>query len=529
VIASLRGQWQQGLVGLCFILAFSGLALCLCGGAAWAREVPGLGQVLAEIGWAIGAPATQWLVALCLTSYLAAFTVLRRQFTRERWLVEDAAESWLVLALVWSALRYGGDYSAQPLGTGFLVLLAGMTMGQGAAAWVAWRGAAAETVQRRLLAWLVLLLAAGLCWHPSGGMQFEYRGTLRWSGPWENPNTFGGMMGTGLVLAVGLAVAGCRMPDTGCRWARGWRAARMMVWLGLAGGFAFGCLRSYSRGAWLGTALALGYLGYQVLRFSSYQGVRFSGAASAVVAESVGSLMGGPRREWWRMLVRHRVAVVTIAVSLGVLVFWSSRQSELRVARRVVSVGNVNDFSWRNRVAAWEGALAMIGDRPWFGWGWGAPEQVYAPLYLAERSEEGLAIRLNDYLMLAMSAGLPGLVGFAGFVMWGMRGRMPDARCRMPDAGCQMPDAGCRMPDAGCRMPDAGYAGVELSGGGGAVAGGFLVRWGAVQVAVGDGVLGVAGLGERRSPKSSVASGCLRSSYAVQPRMDTNEHEWRQG
>ena len=53
------------------------------------------------------------------------------------------------------------------------------------------------------------------------------------------------------------------------------------------------------------------------------------------------------------------------------------RQVEGAVARRAVSVANANDFSWRNRVAAWEGALQMMAERPWFGFGWNQPEQVY--------------------------------------------------------------------------------------------------------------------------------------------------------
>jgi O-antigen ligase len=440
----------------------AGLLLCLYAGTAAARALPALGRVLVEIEGAIGDPATQWLVALCLVAYLAVFTVLRRRFAREQLQAGNASEKWLFLVLLWAALRYGVDYSAQPLGTAFLMLLAGATMAQGVAAWLAWRVEEAGTAQRRLLAWLVLLLAAGACWHPGGGMQFEYRGGARWSGPWENPNQFGLLMGAGLVLAVGLSQCGRRKAEGGrvsrlgkARMENGeWkmepretperrfahsallRFACLMFWLGLAGAFALGCLRSYSRGAWLGAALGLAYLVYQVFKLSGGQVAGVSGSQSAVVAESAGFWRWrfGAGLRW---LVRERVAVVVLLVSLAVVGFWAASHGNWRLARRVASVGNVNDFSWRNRVAAWEGALVMIGDRPWFGWGWGVPEQVYPPLYLAERSEEGLAIQLNDYLMLGMSAGLPALVGLVGFVALALRERK-----RIPDAGCPIPDAG---------------------------------------------------------------------------------------
>ena len=66
-----------------------------------------------------------------------------------------------------------------------------------------------------------------------------------------------------------------------------------------------------------------------------------------------------------------------VAVSVAVLVFWNLRESQWLPARRAVSAANANDFSWRNRVAAWEGALQMMAEKPWFGFGWNQPERVY--------------------------------------------------------------------------------------------------------------------------------------------------------
>jgi O-antigen ligase len=86
------------------------------------------------------------------------------------------------------------------------------------------------------------------------------------------------------------------------------------------------------------------------------------------------------------------------------------------IARRAFSVGNVNDFSWRNRLAAWEGALQMIAEKPWLGFGWNQPEQVYDHYYRPAKVAEGMAIEMNDCFMLGMTLGLPALAGFAVYI-----------------------------------------------------------------------------------------------------------------
>jgi hypothetical protein len=53
---------------------------------------------------------------------------------------------------------------------------------------------------------LIVLLAGAAVWQGETGHLFQYRGLARWSGPWDNPNTFGVLMGVGAALAVGLLV-----------------------------------------------------------------------------------------------------------------------------------------------------------------------------------------------------------------------------------------------------------------------------------------------------------------------------------
>jgi hypothetical protein len=106
-----------------------------------------------------------------------------------------------------------------------------------------------------------------------------------------------------------------------------------------------------------------------------------------------------------------------------VITFWQLRFTEFRPAQRLVSVGNANDFSWRNRVAAWQGALQLMADHPWGGWGWGQVENAYQKNYLPARIDSPAAIQMNDYLMLGAAAGIPALFFFVGYLVVSSRGQ----------------------------------------------------------------------------------------------------------
>jgi O-antigen ligase len=82
----------------------------------------------------------------------------------------------------------------------------------------------------------------------------------------------------------------------------------------------------------------------------------------------------------------------------------------------VLSVANVNDFSWRNRLVAYEGGLQMMGARPWFGFGWGQPRGVYEAFYMPANLDDGLAIELNDYFKVGLTLGLPALACFIAYL-----------------------------------------------------------------------------------------------------------------
>ncbi|HZI33431.1 MAG TPA: O-antigen ligase family protein [Candidatus Binatia bacterium] len=120
-------------------------------------------------------------------------------------------------------------------------------------------------------------------------------------------------------------------------------------------------------------------------------------------------------------LKQNRLPLIAIALSVFVVGFWQLRFSKFQFAQRIVSVANPNDFSWRNRVSAWQGATRMMIDKPLTGFGWGKAESVYAKRFCTTASNESAAIEMNDYLMLGISGGVPVMLCFIGYVALAFR------------------------------------------------------------------------------------------------------------
>jgi hypothetical protein len=133
------------------------------------------------------------------------------------------------------------------------------------------------------------------------------------------------------------------------------------------------------------------FLGYQILKFSNFQ-----------------IAMQWIRRDW--------IPLAIIGFSVGILAFWNLRYTKHSTTRRAFSVANVNDFFWRKRVAAYEGALQMMADKPWFGFGWNIPEPLYDKFYRKPKVDEGMAIQMNDYFMLGATLGIPALGCFIAYL-----------------------------------------------------------------------------------------------------------------
>ena len=129
---------------------------------------------------------------------------------------------------------------------------------------------------RMFLLGLILLLAFSSWWHL--GMTSNIYHGLRWMGLWNNPNDYGLLMGAGVVLATGLLAERLkvkgqmlneekRKAESGKRKlfqilkAESRKQKFLLVFLLVAAGMmGVGLVMSYSRGAWIGTAIGLLYL-----------------------------------------------------------------------------------------------------------------------------------------------------------------------------------------------------------------------------------------------------------------------------
>ncbi len=70
---------------------------------------------------------------------------------------------------------------------------------------------------------------------------------------------------------------------------------------------------------------------------------------------------------------------------------------------------NANDFSWRNRIYAYQGALQVMADHPLAGVGWRNATQQFDCFYSPPKLTDYWGIILNDYLMIGMTLGIPAL------------------------------------------------------------------------------------------------------------------------
>jgi hypothetical protein len=340
-------------------------------------------------------PATQWMTVLCIGAYLVTFATMRNWSLRRRIMPKGNVDLWRAVFLVISTLVYFLTYERASQSTQTAMLLGGVVIGSGAWVNVFWRDES-EPKKRslsRLLTMTVFMLALACFWKFGVGLNSSYGGNPRWVGPWDNPNIYGLAMGAGVVLASGLAILRARISVApGSRW-KFRNRLKCAVYFAAAVAICFGLWKSYSRGAWLGEGGGGLYLLIHCYR--------------CYPNESSG------RIHRMRMLV----GLAMVLCALLTLLFWQYQHPKSITARRAISTSNRNDLSWRNRMAAWEGALQMMAERPWLGLGWNQPEPFYEHYYSTSRLDETAAIEMNDYLMLGASVGIPALFCF-GMYLW---------------------------------------------------------------------------------------------------------------
>ena len=256
---------------------------------------------------------------------------------------------------------------------------------------------AIEKEQARVV--VIFMLLAGIGQALLGFYQFLGRvgppafvifgGFVRAYGTFEQPNPYGGYLGLVLPLAFGVLMGNGKL--------RCWRywildIGRLVAVLGLAT-MAAALLMSWSRGAWLGFAVAFVLMN---LAHSRRTAALF---VSLCLLISLGLLLGS-----FQVVPQSIIQRVTAFLPY------------LRVLDvRGVKLTDAN-YAVMERLAHWQAAWGMFNDRPWLGVGIGNYEPVY-PAYALQGWPLALGHAHNYYLNIAAEAGLIGLAAY--LVLWG--------------------------------------------------------------------------------------------------------------
>jgi hypothetical protein len=304
---------------------------------------------------------------------------------------------WLAAMLGIIMVRYVSGSCKGLYSVDVLLIVFWALMGQGVGLWLTWCSVRGGSVNafRLILCSVVIELLVALSLEGGNGL-FEYHGEPRWVGSWRNPNTFGLLMGLGVVLSAGM-FSGVSFPKLQSGERQQWSTEHnSLVWR-LLFGFAgilmmVGVIKSYCRGALVGVVFGVSYICLYVVRTVRFGRTPFFG------------------------MTRYFVCFSLCAGSLLLMGFWRFQYSEHVVVRRIVSVVNSDDFSWRNRLAAWEGGLQMIDDRLLLGFGWNDLAEIYESYYRNGGVIDGTAIETNDYLTCGTTLGMPALVCFCMYL-----------------------------------------------------------------------------------------------------------------
>ena len=213
---------------------------------------------------------------------------------------------------------------------------------------------------------------------------------MRAYGTFEQPNPYGGYLGLTLPLALGLVCAA--VVPQGRR-----ISGRWLVWAGGTGALmALALVMSWSRGAWLGIAAAVGVMVIAIAARSGRAAVL--GVVLAVLLVYL-LLAGG-----FSLLPSSLVQRFTDFLPyLGV--------SDVRGAE----VTDAN-FAVLERMAHWQSAVAMWTDHPWLGVGIGNYEVAY-PDYALPQWPFALGHAHNYYLNIGAETGVIGFLAY--LLLWG--------------------------------------------------------------------------------------------------------------
>jgi hypothetical protein len=347
--------------------------------------------------------SVEWMLMLCMAIWCGSFIFLT--FSRK--------DLPLIGLLLISITLYFIGYAESLHAMDAIMLLAGVTLGRGIRFFVGDEVTSLTSkskIQKTeignqlktpyvisyFLIGLIMLLAFSSWWHLD--MAGAYHGP-RWMELWDNPNICGMLMGAGVVLAMGLRMeikneelrmknlGEKRKAESGKRKLRrslrsfaavksairNPQSALLLVAVGMMG---VGLFFSYSRGAWVGTAVGLLFL-----------------------TKAYGKLK-------WKFVLPGILMVAAV-----VCFFWhGTADTDAWYLKRL----DLSRPSAQHRVSAWRGALQMMRDHP-FGVGWNKAVGVYEKDYSPPEGGAA-ALTMNSYLMMGTELGIPGLVCFVAYV-----------------------------------------------------------------------------------------------------------------
>lgn len=269
---------------------------------------------------------------------------------------------------------------------------------------------------------ITILIAGVWCRFPLG-LIFQYGDNIRWSGMWGDPNIFGALMAVGCVLILGALILTnmdinedrnfCGRPAGAINRLFETHFFFKTALLAFAGGCLFvGLLKSYSRGAWLGVVCGTVYLiRLCVITFILKENHKSFQILSALAQCSIHSC------EPWKWFRRNSLPLVVIILSFGIFSWKYLIASKWDLMHRALSVANANDFSWRNRVVAWQADLQVIAENCWFGTSWSHADLICEDYYTPSKLNESINFQINDYFVLGTTLGVPALFCF-GMYLW---------------------------------------------------------------------------------------------------------------
>ncbi|HLF25409.1 MAG TPA: O-antigen ligase family protein [Anaerolineae bacterium] len=228
---------------------------------------------------------------------------------------------------------------------------------------------------------------------PEGFLLSE--GVYRAYGSFEQPNPFGGFIGLNLPIAIGLALAlwsrlfrtRTNTENTDNRFSRLLFTALLLTFITAV--LAVALYLSFSRGAWLGAAVALLVMGLFL-----------------------------PRRRWIGVALIGGLIVIGLGLSSAGLLpaAISDRFADVGalVDFRDVRGVKINDANYAviERLAHWQAAVRMLEAQPWTGVGFSNYQPVYEQYRLLNWPMP-LGHAHNIYLNVAAETGLPGLAAYA--------------------------------------------------------------------------------------------------------------------